>query len=57
MQLMEQGLGLDNAHALPLAVDYMKSVRKENLSVVNEALNEIFILEPEDYESLRSSVD
>jgi clathrin heavy chain len=42
--------------ALPLAVDYMKSVQKENLSVVNEALNEIFIIE-EDYEALRSSID
>jgi len=42
--------------ALPLAVDYMKSVQKENLSVVNEALNEIYIIE-EDYDSLRSSID
>jgi clathrin heavy chain len=42
--------------ALPLAVDYMKSVQKENLSVVNEALNEIYIAE-EDYDSLRASID
>lgn len=41
--------------ALYLAVDYLKSVQKENLSVVNEALNEIFITE-EDYESLKVSV-
>ena len=37
-------------------MEYMKSVQKENLSVVNEALNEIFI-EEEDYDSLRTSID
>lgn len=42
--------------ALPLAMDYMKAVQKENLSVVNEALNEIYIAE-EDYEALRTSID
>jgi clathrin heavy chain len=42
--------------ALILAVDYMRSVQKENLSVVNEALNEIMI-EEEDYEGLRTSID
>jgi len=42
--------------AIPLAVEYMKSVQKENLSAVNEALNEYFISE-EDYESLRTSID
>jgi len=42
--------------ALYLATDYMKSVQKENLSVVNEALNDIFIAE-EDYEALRVSID
>lgn len=42
--------------ALALAVEYMKSVQKENLSVVNEALNEIAIAE-EDYEGLRVSID
>lgn len=42
--------------AINLAVDYMKSVQKEDLSVVNEALNEYFISE-EDYESLRTSFD
>ncbi len=41
---------------LQLAMEYMKSVQKENLSVVNEALNEIFI-EEEDYDSLRTSID
>merc|ERR1711966_20748 len=35
---------------------YMKSVQKENLSSVNEALNELYI-EDEDYESLRKSID
>lgn len=42
--------------ALPLALEYMKNVQKENLSVVNEAINELAILE-EDYEGLRSSID
>jgi clathrin heavy chain len=42
--------------ALYLAFDYLKSVQKENLSAVNEALNEMYIAE-EDYESLRSSID
>lgn len=41
---------------LELSIEYMKSVQKENLSVVNEALNEIYIAE-EDYESLRQSID
>lgn len=34
----------------------MKAVQKENLSAVNEALNELYI-EDEDYESLRKSID
>jgi clathrin heavy chain len=42
--------------ALPLALEYMKSVQKENLSVVNEAINELAIID-EDYEGLRSSID
>lgn len=42
--------------SLFLALDYLKAVQKENLSVVNEALNEIFVSE-EDYQSLRSSID
>jgi clathrin heavy chain len=42
--------------ALPLGLEYMKSVQKENLSVVNEAINELAILE-EDYEGLRHSID
>jgi clathrin heavy chain len=42
--------------ALPLAVEYLKNVQKENLTAVNEALNEHFITE-EDYESLHSSID
>ena len=42
--------------ALSLALEYMRSVQKENLSVVNEAINELAILE-EDYEALRSSID
>lgn len=42
--------------ALSLTIEYMKSVQKENLTVVNEAVNEIAVLE-EDYEGLRSSID
>lgn len=42
--------------SLELAMEYMKAVQKENLSVVNEALNEIFISE-EDHEALRASID
>lgn len=42
--------------ALALALEYMKSVQKENLSVVNEAINEILIQE-EDYDALRTSID
>lgn len=42
--------------ALPLAMEYMKAVQKENLSVVNEALNEIYIAE-EDFDALRTSID
>jgi clathrin heavy chain len=42
--------------ALYLAVSYLKTVQKENLTAVNEALNEMYIAE-EDYESLQTSVD
>ena len=42
--------------ALQIGQSYMKSVQKENLSAVNEALNELYI-EDEDYESLRKSID
>lgn len=42
--------------ALSLALEYMKSVQKENLSVVNEAINEQAVID-EDYEGLRSSID
>eukprot|EP01035_Chromulina_nebulosa_P020076 gene20076-26070_t len=41
---------------LTLAFDYLKQIQKENLSVINEAINELYILE-EDYESLRTSID
>jgi clathrin heavy chain len=47
---------LRKSDALPLAMEYMKAVQKENLSVVNEALNEMLIAE-EDHEGLRASVD
>jgi len=42
--------------AIALASDYLKTVQKENLSAVNEALNDLYILE-EDYASLRQSID
>jgi len=42
--------------ALQLAQPYLKQVQNENLSAVNEALNELYV-EDEDYESLRSSID
>ena len=41
---------------LPLVLPYLKSVQKENLSAVNEAVNELYI-EEEDYESLHQSID
>mmetsp|Transcript_15803 Transcript_15803/g.20869 ORF Transcript_15803/g.20869 Transcript_15803/m.20869 type:complete len:1733 (+) Transcript_15803:212-5410(+) len=47
---------LRKAEQLPLVQEYLKSVQKENLSAVNEALNELYI-EDEDYESLRQSID
>jgi clathrin heavy chain len=47
---------LRKSDGLNLAVEYMKSVQKENLSVVNEALNEIFVAE-EDHEALKTSID
>lgn len=43
-------------YALKLGQDYLKSVQKNNLSPVNEALNELFV-EDEDYEALRKSID
>lgn len=42
--------------ALQLGQAYMKAVQKNNLSAVNEALNELYV-EEEDYEALRKSVD
>ena len=41
--------------SLKLSVEYLKNVQKENLSVVNEALNELYIGD-EDHESLRASI-
>jgi clathrin heavy chain len=43
-------------NALELSIEYLKSVQKENLTVINEALNEMYIDE-EDHEALRSSID
>jgi len=42
--------------ALQIGQEYLKSVQKENLSAVNEALNELYV-EDEDYEALRKSID
>jgi len=41
---------------LKLGQEYLKSVQKNNLSPVNEALNELYV-EDEDYEALRKSID
>jgi len=41
---------------LPLVLPYLKSIQKENLTAVNEAVNELYI-EDEDYDQLRSSID
>lgn len=41
---------------LPLVLDYLKAVQKENLSAVNEALNELYV-EEEDFEALRASIE
>ena len=43
-------------NGLLLSIDYLKSIQKENLSVINESLNDIYIIE-EDYEMLRTSID
>lgn len=42
--------------ALQIGQTYLKAVQKDNLSAVNEALNELYI-EDEDYESLKKSID
>jgi clathrin heavy chain len=47
---------LRRTESLVFAIDYLKSVQKENVGAVNEALNEIYIDE-EDYNSLRASID
>lgn len=47
---------LRKSENLPLAMPYLKNVQKENLTAVNEALNELYIDE-EDYQSLRTSID
>lgn len=47
---------LRRAENLPLVLPYLKSVQKENISVVNEALNELYI-DDEDYTALRDSID
>jgi len=41
---------------LPLVKPYLSSVQDKNITLVNEALNELYI-EEEDYVSLRSSID
>lgn len=37
-------------------MDYLKAVQKDNLSAINEALNELFLAD-EDFEALRVSID
>ena len=40
---------------IALITPFLKSVQSQNISAVNEALNEIY-LENEDFESLRASI-
>lgn len=47
---------LRKSENLPLAMPYLKNVQKENLTAVNEALNELYI-EEEDYQNVRTSID
>jgi clathrin heavy chain len=47
---------LKKTDSVLLALDYLKSVQKDNLSAINEALNDFYIAE-EDFETLRSSID
>jgi hypothetical protein len=49
-------LFLIQAGQLHLVKPYMVAVQSNNVSAVNEALNEIYV-EEEDYERLRESVD
>lgn len=44
------------ADQLPLVFGYLKSVQKENITAVNEAVHEVLVDE-EDYEALRASID
>ena len=44
---------LRKAENLPLAIPYLKSVQKENLSVVNEALNELFSENSDNYTTFK----
>lgn len=46
---------LTDADALPLCVDYLRSVQGEDIKAVNEALNGLYI-EEEKYEELRESI-
>ena len=41
---------------LPLVLPYLKAVQKENLTAVNDAVNELYA-DDEDYEALRQSID
>ncbi|KAL0585051.1 hypothetical protein ABG067_005188 [Albugo candida] len=41
---------------LPLVVEYLKDVQKENLSALNEALNKVLVDE-EDYQGIRDSIN
>ena len=47
---------LKKLNHLPLVKPYLQSIQSENLAVVNEALNNLYV-EEDDYDSLRSSID
>lgn len=46
---------LDRSDNLPLVVGYLKNVQKDDITAVNEALNQLYV-EEEKYEELESSV-
>lgn len=46
----------DRVNQIPLVKPYLRAVQKNNNKAINEALNNLFILE-EDYQGLRASID
>lgn len=46
----------DRVNQIPLVKPYLRAVQKNNNKAINEALNNLFIVE-EDYQGLRTSID